>query len=152
MDVGAGEQVDGPLLPVAAAQEMLALGDAPRRGHHQRKAEVGGRFGQHVGRVREQYATCCAGRHVDVVVAGRHAADRAQLRAAIEQGRIDRLRAGDEGADLALQMLGQFVAAPLGIGLVRFDLEVRVQALERFRQDASANKDGRLHRRPFPIR
>ena len=75
MHVGAGEHVVAPSAPFAAPQEMFALADAPRRGHHQSEAEVGRGLGQHAGRIADQHAARGAGGDVDVVVADGHAAD-----------------------------------------------------------------------------
>ncbi len=103
MHVGAAEKIVRPALPLAAAQEMFALGDAPRRGEHQREAEVGGGFGQHVGGVGDGDAARRAGGHVDVVVADRHRAHGLELRAGGNQRGVDRLGGGDEDAVVALQ-------------------------------------------------
>jgi hypothetical protein len=55
--LGAGKHVVATTsVPLAGAQEMFALGHAPRGGHQQRKAEVGRGLGQHVGRVGGQHA------------------------------------------------------------------------------------------------
>ena len=145
VDIAAGEEVDGPLGPIAAAQVMLALGDAPRRREQKREAEVGGRLVEDAGRVRERDAAFSAGGEVDVVVADRHARDGAQRRAALEHRVVDRIRARDEGAFLALQPLDHLVAGPFDVGLVGLDLEMRRETLEDLGKDAPADQDRRLH-------
>ena len=124
---------------------MLALGNAARHCHHQREAEVGGGFGEHVGRVADQHAARGAGRHVDVVVANRQAADRAQFGVCGQQCAIDRLRAHHEHAGLALQVLNEFGGRPDHIGLVRRDLEVFAQAIDDVRKHGAADKYGGFH-------
>jgi hypothetical protein len=57
MQVGAGEACrSASFFHSPRAQRVLGLGHAARRGHQQREAEVGGGFGQHVGRVGDQHA------------------------------------------------------------------------------------------------
>ena len=110
--------------PPAVAQEALAFGDAAGGRHHQREAEVGGRFSQHVRRVADQDVARGAGGDVDVVVADRHRAHRAQAGAGVEQCGVDLLVGGDEGAGLALQPRDQFGLCEHAIFLVGIDVEM----------------------------
>ena len=73
-----------------APDQALALAEAPGRHQDQREREVGGRLGQHAGRVREPHAALRAGRDVDVVVADGDVRDHLQLRAGgVEEGPVD---------------------------------------------------------------
>jgi hypothetical protein len=123
------------------AQEMLALGHAPRRGHEQRKAEVGRGLGQHVGRVGAQHAGGGHGIHVEIVVAHGHVGDDPELRAGRQHLGVDALAAGGEGTHLALQALDQLRLGPDGVVGVGFDLEVLCQSGEGFREDGAGNQD-----------
>ena len=142
MDLGAGEHVVAPLGPKARAQEMLALGHAPRRGHQQGEAEVGGGLGQHVGRVGAQHTGGGHGVHVEVVVTHGHVGDDPEMRAGRQHLRVDALAAGGEGARLTLQALDQLGFGPdrvIGVGL---DLEVLRQAFDGFTKNGARDQDG----------
>jgi len=145
VDVAAGKQIDAPLRPFAAAQEPFALADPTRGGHQQREAEVGGRLGEHARRVADRDAARGARGDVDVVVADGEAADRAQLRTRIEQRGVDRLRAGDEDAGLAVQARDHLFARPDVVGVVALDVEVLAQVRHRLREDTTADQDRGSH-------
>jgi hypothetical protein len=142
MHVAAGEHVVGPARPFAPAQVMFALGHAARGGHHQREAEVGRGLGQHVGRVGGQHAARIAGVDVDVVVAHRHVAHRAQLRVRDQHLGIDALAAGDEGAGLALQVLDEFGLAVDAVGRVVLDFEVHAQPVSTMSEHGAGHEHG----------
>ena len=143
MHVGTGELVeDAALVPLTGAHEALGFAKAPGRCHHQREAEVGGRFGQHVGRIGHQHAACRASRHVDVVVADADIAHRLDRWASIEQCRVDSVAAVAHHALLAVQALLQFVSAPYRVVRVVIDLEVIAQALSDVGEGGSGDEDG----------
>ena len=108
-------------------------------------AEVSRRFGQDIGRIARQHAACGAGVEVDIVVANRHIADRPQLRAGVQQLRIDTLAGRDEGAILALQPCNQLSLAPDQIVLIGLDFEVHSQTLQHAVEDAPGNQDIFFH-------
>ena len=129
--IGARQQVVGPVGPTTGAQEMLSLGDAAGRGHHQREAEIRSGLGQHVGRIAHQHTARRARRQVDVVVAHRHARDHAQVRASRQQRGVDTRRTGHRNADAALQPSDQRFVRPLDVVVAaagRVDLEVVTQS------------------------
>ena len=142
--VAAGEHVEAPVRPPAFAQETFALGDAARRGHHQREAEVGRGLGEHARRVGDDHAARRAGRHVDVVVADGHRADGLELRAGVQQHGVDLLAAGDEHAGATLQRGDQLGLRQRWIGVVRAHLEVGAQAVDDVAEHAAGDEDDRF--------
>ena len=66
--------------PLAAANQPIAFGDAPRERQNQRPGQLGRRLGQHVRRVGEHHAARLHGGHIDVVVAHRDVRDDLQIR------------------------------------------------------------------------
>jgi hypothetical protein len=140
----APRRATAPAVPFAPAEEPFALTDAACRGHEKREAEIGRRFSQHIGRVADKHATRRARRHIDVVVADRHAAHRFQARASVEQCRIDALAASDEDAGLALKPADELGLRPDVVGLVALDLEMLAQALHDVRKNGAGDKDGRF--------
>ena len=144
VDVGAGEHVEAPLLPFAAAQEMLALGDAAGRRHQQRKAEICRGFGQHVGRVGAGDAVARHRIDIEVVVADSHVGADLQLGTCGEHRLVDLHAVGGEGAVLALEPADQFIGRPFGIVLVGFDLEMALQFFDRLRKHGAGDEDFRF--------
>ena len=72
MHLGTGKHVVAPARPKACAQIVFALADAACRRHQKGEAEVGGGFGQHIGRVGAQHAGGRHGGQIKVVVAHGH--------------------------------------------------------------------------------
>ena len=139
--LGAGEHVVAPFGPLPSAQEMLRLGHAPGRGHQQRKAEVGGGFSQHIGRVAGQHACGGHGRYVKVVETHGHVGANFELRAGGQQGRINALAPSGEGALLTLEFFNELGRRPQHIGLVGGDREMLGQFLQHFREDSASDED-----------
>ena len=82
---------------------------------------------------------------VDVVVAHRHVADRAQLRIRGQQRGVDALAAGAHDALLALQSAHQLVRAPDGVGRVVVNVEMRTHAIGDVGKGGSGGQDGGAH-------
>ena len=74
--------------PVAGAQPELAFGSAPRRPQQQRKGQVGGGFGQHVGGVAYRNAAPGGLGYIHIVQAHRQLADGAQAGRRVKQGGV----------------------------------------------------------------
>ena len=144
VDVAARKHVVAPGGPLAGAQEMFALGQAAGRGHEQRKAEVGRGFGQHVGGVGALHASGGHGIYIKVVVAHSHVGHDFQARRGSDEGGVDALAAGGEGAVLVGQPRGQLVGRPDHIIGVGFDLEMLRQALHHLRKNRAGNQDAGL--------
>jgi hypothetical protein len=114
----------------AGAQESLALAHPPGGGHEQREGRVGGRLGEHVGRVRREHAGLGARGDVDVVEPDGVVRHDAQLRARgreelgvdlLGQHRHDRVAPGDHlqqlvAWDAELVLVHRHVAALLEPG------------------------------------
>jgi hypothetical protein len=139
--IGAAEEIVRPALPLAGAQEVFALGDAPCGSKHQREAEVGRGFSQHVGRVGHRDAARRAGGDVDVVVADGHRAHSLELRAGRDQRRVDRLGGGDEDAVVALQTGDEFVARPVDGRVIGRDVEVLTQLVHDRRKNLTCDQN-----------
>ena len=60
--LGAEHEVERPALPAAAPDQALAFGQPARDAEDQRPGEIGGRLGQHVGRVGDDDAALARGR------------------------------------------------------------------------------------------
>ena len=80
----AEHEVERPPLPAAAPHEPIAFGDPPRDGEDQRPRELGGRLGEHVGRVRDDDPARARRGDVDVVVADGDVGDDLQSGAGVE--------------------------------------------------------------------
>ncbi len=130
MHIRAGEQIDAPFFPLPRAQIALGLAHLPGRGQQQGEAEIGGGLGEHVGRVGDGHAALGASGQIDVIDAHGHGAHDQELRAGIEQGRIDALAAGDEGAVLVGQALAQRLGRGDGVVGRGFDFGHGTQRLD----------------------
>ena len=124
VNVSTGKHVKAPLGPLAGTQKVFAFGDAAGGGHHQRKAKVGGGFGQHIGRVGGQHAGRRHGVNVKVVVAHRHVGADFQVRAGGQHLGVNAVTTGGESSLLALKALGQLSFGPDRVGLVGFNIKV----------------------------
>lgn len=76
-------------MPLARADQALAFTEPARRGEHQRERELGGGFGEHVGRVRHDDIARRERGEVEVVHADRAVRDDLELRSPIEDARVD---------------------------------------------------------------
>ena len=84
---------------LAAADQAVALGDAPEQRQHQRHGELGRRPREHVRRVRDEYPAPPRGLEVDVVHADGVVGDDLQLRPRpVEQLHVDGRRQEREDA------------------------------------------------------
>ena len=133
-----------PVLPFASTQVMLALTNAARRCHEQRKPKVRRGFGQHIRRIRALHTGRRHGRHIEVVVAHGHIGNDLQLRAGRQQLRIDLLRACGQHAVLALQLGSKFLRRPDDIVLIGLNFKVLLQALHDLGRDGTRNQNARL--------
>ena len=123
MNVGACKHVIAPFGPQACPQEMLALGQAPRRGHHQGKAEIGGGLGQYVGGVGAQYTARGHGGQVKIVVAHRHVGANLEVHTGRQHLGVQAVSTRGEDAHLALQFVHQLGFGPGLIVLVGFHIK-----------------------------
>ena len=121
---------------------MLALGHASGRGHQQRKAEIGGGFGQHVGRVGGLHACRGHGGHVKVVEAHGHVGHDPELGVGLQDSGIDAFAAGGQCPHFALQAAAEFGGGEDVIGLVVVDIEHLAQPGQDFREDGAGHQDG----------
>ena len=108
VDVGADPALRLPRAPLAVARVLAGLDDAAGDREHERPGEVGGRVGEHVGRVADLDVAGRRRLEVDVVEADRVVGHRAQLRGGVQQLRVDLV---DEHRQ---QPLGLRDAAPAG--------------------------------------
>ena len=141
MNVRAGKHVVAPLRPFAGAQVMFAFRNAPGGGHQQGEAEVGGGFGQHVGRVGSQHAGSAHRVDVEVVVADGHVGADSQAGASCQHLGVDAVAAGGESAGFALQMSDQLRLVPYRVGLVGLDLEMLLQCRDDLGEHGARNQN-----------
>ena len=102
-------EVEREPLPLAATDDTIAFDDAPRDRQDERDRHVRGRFGQHVGRVREDDALRARVRHIEIVVADGHVRDDLQIAAGVDDVLVDLVERGDDERVLALDALDQLV-------------------------------------------
>lgn len=135
MDIGTQHGLERPLAPLPVAQPALGFGDAARGGHQQRKAEIGGGFGEHVRRVAGQDAGRTQGVDVEIVVAHADVGDGAQLRRRSDFRRTDPLVERDQRAVQRCQPRGQLGRRPdgdvLGGGQLEMLAQLRDQVVEQ---------------------
>src|SRR5262249_35058536 len=86
-----------------------------------------------------------AGRDVDVVVADRDVGDDLELRAALEQPCVDAISERAHHALLVGEPAGQRIRVELDVLLVRFDLAMRAQIIERLVEYFARDQDTGLH-------
>ena len=125
---------------------MLGLGHAPCRGHEQRKTEIGGGFGQHIGRVRALHASGVHRIHIEIVEAHRHVGHHPQVWAGRQQRGVDALAAGRQHAILVGQPARQLGRRQDLVLLVGFDIQCSTQALQHLGKHGPGDKNaGALH-------
>jgi hypothetical protein len=79
-----------PACEATRTRDAVALGDAPRAVERERDRDLGGRVGEHAGRVRDAYAEPARRVEVDVLVADRERRHHAQRRRErLEQRAVD---------------------------------------------------------------
>jgi hypothetical protein len=89
----------------------MRMPNAPRDPENQRPGQVGGRVGQHAGRIRDDHPAVARGRRVDVVIAYGGVRDDLQLGARVDDRLVDgigdhadkRLFAGDSRNELVVR-------------------------------------------------
>ena len=141
VNVGTGKHVKAPLGPLASAQIMLTFSDATSRRHHQRKAKVGGGFGQHIGRIGGQHARGGHGVDVKVVITHGHVGADFEVGTSCQHLGVNPVTTGRESTVLALQALDQISLRPNCISLIRLDLEMLRQALDDFRKNSACDQN-----------
>ena len=120
----AEHEVERPALPLPAPNRAAPLRrSAGSTREDQRPGQLRGRFGEHVGRVRDDHAAGLHRRHVDVVVADRDVGDDLKVRRA-SRSRIASIRSVRRqiSARLAGEALLQLVARDRRRAVVEVDV------------------------------
>ena len=114
---------------------------APRDPEDERPCELGGRFGEHVGRVRRGRAVAPDGGDVDVVVADRDVGDDLQLRARGHHLVVDAIGEDADDGVLAGHAAQQFVARNRPFAAIHVDVVLCFEGREDGRGDPSCEED-----------
>ena len=146
MQIVAEQLLEVRALPLARAHHALAFGDPAHGGERQADRHVGDAVGQHPGRIGRDHAVAGAGVQVDVVEAYAHAAHRLEARAARQQIVVDAVGRGDERPIHPLQPRDHLVPAVVDVGLVRGDVEMLGQVIDRFLEHLAGDEHFLLHR------
>ena len=108
-DVGSDHEVEREPLPFAAANDAIAFDDAARDREDQRDRHVRRRFGQHVGRVRQDDALRARVGHVEIVVADGNVRHDLQIAAGVDDVLVDLVERGHDERLLAFHAPDQLV-------------------------------------------
>lgn len=135
------EQVHLPLAKLSVADEFVCCRNVPRRRDQQSKSEVGGRIGEHIGRIRTHHTVSRRGGKVDVVVPDGHIRHDLQLRRRREQLIIDFVLQQADQALLAFDPLAQLLGGQWPVLIVLLYVEVLLQHLDTFVRNPSCDEN-----------
>ena len=141
---GAQQEIKGPALPPAGADDAFGLAQPPRDGEDQREGEVRRGVGEHIGGVGDDNASRTCRRDVDVVVADRHVRDHAEVASRLDDGGIDGIDHHADQSLLAGDPAHQFVARDELASFDAIDVTHLGQAGDRRRGERAGKEDGRL--------
>ena len=130
-----------PRRPAALADLALAFDDPARDREQQRERDVGGRVGQHVGRVADRDPALSRGLEVDVVGADGEVGDRAHARRGVEQVAVNALRDGRQQRVRLLPALEQRLGRRRRALLPDVGFVLGAQAVERREGEIAAHEN-----------
>ena len=109
-NLGADHEIEREPFPFASPDHAIAFHDAAGDRQNQRQRHVGGRFGQHVGRVRQDDALRSRVWHVEVVVTNGHVRHDLEIATGVDDLLVDLVEGSDDERLLAFDARDELVS------------------------------------------